>query len=450
MQRYGRMYGTFDGTVPVLLVSDPDLIREIFVSKFSSFSEEIAQDVDTSDSFSSKAIMYTSGREWKHLRDAISRKMTQAHIKRMIEGRSDTRPLVNFIRENTYQRIRLTEQLTIPYALTMISYSLFGIDFDLFHDENREAIISETNKITGVDMFANHPYSSFWLASRLPPFISRSLGIVPPNEQSVAFYVDLLEKEIRKREKESAPPDDLLQSFLKSLKAGLFTEDHVLATVIHTIANVNDAVSDTLSSLLHCLARHPLEQRIAQREIDEHMRGDQVTAEAISKLVYLEACIMETMRLYTVEVRQFRGVTAESGVTLHGIHLPKGTVINVPSYALHRDPDFWPEPHAFIPERFLPGRRGEIAKCSFMPFGLGPRMCPGDRFAIAALKLCLVHILKDFSVSDPLPEDFTFPANFLKASTCAFTAVFTKRNENISKTTKPTGQQQTYCHTAKI
>lgn len=70
----------------------------------------------------------------------------------------------------------------------------------------------------------------------------------------------------------------------------------------------------------------------------------------------------------------------------------------VPIYALHRDPQYFPDPEKFDPERFSDENKSLIKPFTFMPFGNGPRSCIGNRFALMQMKVCLAHLLKNLSI----------------------------------------------------
>ncbi|KAG7265319.1 hypothetical protein CRUP_021628 [Coryphaenoides rupestris] len=110
---------------------------------------------------------------------------------------------------------------------------------------------------------------------------------------------------------------------------------------------------------------------------------------------YLDSVINETLRLYPIAMRLER--VAKASVEINGLVIPKGTVVMVPLWALHRDPDLWPNPEEFRPERFSKENKESIDPYTYMPFGLGPRNCIGMRFAMVMMKLALVEILQRFS-----------------------------------------------------
>ena len=104
------------------------------------------------------------------------------------------------------------------------------------------------------------------------------------------------------------------------------------------------------------------------------------------------------MRLYPpVAAILTRRLTRD--VTLGGVHLPARTLVRVTPWLLHRDPRWWPDaPLAFKPERFLPGAP-DIPRGAYIPFGLGPRVCLGQHFAVLEMTLIAALVLQRFELS---------------------------------------------------
>ena len=90
-------------------------------------------------------------------------------------------------------------------------------------------------------------------------------------------------------------------------------------------------------------------------------------------------------------------------ITYNGIHIKEGTIVTVPSFALHYDEDYYPEPEKFDPERWSPENKAQINPNTWMPFGMGPRNCVGMRFAMEVLKIALCTLVHKFEFF-PVPE----------------------------------------------
>lgn len=78
--------------------------------------------------------------------------------------------------------------------------------------------------------------------------------------------------------------------------------------------------------------------------------------------------------------------------------IKSGEGVFIPIYNIHRDPENYPNPSKFDPERFSDENKDFIKQCSYMPFGLGPRNCIGSRFALMQIKTVLFNLISKFSI----------------------------------------------------
>ncbi|POI24238.1 hypothetical protein CIB84_012012, partial [Bambusicola thoracicus] len=120
-----------------------------------------------------------------------------------------------------------------------------------------------------------------------------------------------------------------------------------------------------------------------------------LTYEAIMQLEYLDMAVNETLRLYPLGGRLER--TCKRDVEINGVTIPKGTIVIIPPYTLHRSPEYWPNPEEFRPERFSKENKDNIDPYTYLPFGAGPRNCIGMRFALLTLKVAIAAVLQHFT-----------------------------------------------------
>jgi len=81
-----------------------------------------------------------------------------------------------------------------------------------------------------------------------------------------------------------------------------------------------------------------------------------------------------------------------------GYTMPKGSIVFMLPYVVHRHPDYWENPEAFIPERFAPSHADAPYHEAYMPFGGGPRSCIGNHFALLEIQLVLAAIAQSYSI----------------------------------------------------
>ena len=112
---------------------------------------------------------------------------------------------------------------------------------------------------------------------------------------------------------------------------------------------------------------------------------------------YMDMVIDETLRMYPPAPRLDR--VASEDYEYEGIKIKKGQVVAVQIYALHHNPEIYPNPEEFIPERFSDENKKSRESVAYLPFGAGPRNCIGMRFAIIEIKLLLTSILSKYRFS---------------------------------------------------
>lgn len=147
------------------------------------------------------------------------------------------------------------------------------------------------------------------------------------------------------------------------------------------------------------LAAHPEAQARARAEVDAVLAGRVPTAEDVGALPWLSATLKEAMRLYPpVAAIMTRRLMRD--VEVGGVRLPARTLVRVTPWLLQRDPRWWPdEPLAFRPERFLGEAAHAIPRGAYIPFGLGPRVCLGQHFAVLEMTLIAALLLQRFELA---------------------------------------------------
>jgi cytochrome P450 len=172
-----------------------------------------------------------------------------------------------------------------------------------------------------------------------------------------------------------------------------FSDKEVRDQVMTLMFAGHDTSTSTLTFTMHELARHPDVVSRLQAEQDEVLGGAAPTLDQLEReMPYLEMVLDEVLRLYPPAwigprraVRDF-----EFG----GQPVPAGAYVNYSSWASHRIPEVFPDPEAFIPERFAPERKAALPRGAYVPFGGGRRICIGKRFGQTEVKLVATLLLQ--------------------------------------------------------
>ncbi|PON59360.1 Cytochrome P450, E-class, group I, partial [Trema orientale] len=192
-----------------------------------------------------------------------------------------------------------------------------------------------------------------------------------------------------------------------SLICGHHRQTVIKATALNLITASVDTTSVTMTWALSLLVNHLESLELAQEELDLHVGRDRWVEESdIKRLVYLQAIIKETLRLYPPGPLSVPRQCIED-CTLAGYYVPKGTILLVNMWKLHRDPRIWAEPNEFKPDRFLTAHaevdvRGH--QFEYIPFSSGRRSCPGTSSAMQTMSLTLARLLQGFNMTSSRNE----------------------------------------------
>uniref|UniRef100_A0A8C1F784 unspecific monooxygenase n=1 Tax=Cyprinus carpio carpio TaxID=630221 RepID=A0A8C1F784_CYPCA len=371
-KKYGKVWGIYDGRLPILMVTDLEMIKVIMVKEcYSTFTNRRETNAGLAGPFSD-GISVVKDERWKRIRSSLSPYFTSGRLKEV-----QYRPL----------------KVVAPYSLDVVTSSSFSVDIDSINNAD-DPFATNIKKFLKFSLF-----SPLFLILALFPSIANLLGkmgISLFSRSSMEFFYNVLKKIKDEHNKESNGRVDFLQLMLQNQIPGL-TDHEILSQSFIFILGGYETTSTTLTFLLYNLATNPdcLEKLV--KEIDTNFPPDTpITYDALMKMDYLEMAINESMRLLPTAPRLER--VCKKTVELNGVTIPKDTLVAIPTYVLYRDPQLWDSPDEFRPERFSPESKSEINQYIFMPFGLGPRNCIGMRFAQMIMKLLVVKLLQNFSM----------------------------------------------------
>ncbi|KAJ6841978.1 putative isoflavone 3'-hydroxylase [Iris pallida] len=210
------------------------------------------------------------------------------------------------------------------------------------------------------------------------------------------FLQSLIDEHIRKmKEMEEKTMIGVLLELQNSDRQSNNDEDSMIIKplIIGLLQAGTDTSSDTVEWAMSLLLNNPDKLKKARDEIDACIGNDRLLQETdLPNLPYLQCVITETLRLYPAAPLLVPHESAEE-CTVGGYHIPRGTMLLVNAYAIHRDPETWAEPERFEPERFE-DPKGEGNKT--LPFGMGRRRCPGEGLGVRVVGIVLGTMIQCF------------------------------------------------------
>ncbi|XP_047359785.1 cytochrome P450 4C1-like isoform X1 [Vespa velutina] len=157
----------------------------------------------------------------------------------------------------------------------------------------------------------------------------------------------------------------------------------------------HDTTAAALCFALSLFAKHKDVQKRIREEVNTVMQENyNLTIPMIQEFSYLERCLKESLRLYPSVHLIFRHLTQD--MQLKNYLIPAGSMCQINIYSIHRNPQYWPNPEVFDPDRFLPENLKGRHPYSYIPFSAGPRNCIGQRFAMLELKVIVAYILHNY------------------------------------------------------
>ncbi|KAL3269989.1 hypothetical protein HHI36_009045 [Cryptolaemus montrouzieri] len=203
----------------------------------------------------------------------------------------------------------------------------------------------------------------------------------------------------------------MLDLLLKYREEGADITDEGIREEVDTfLFEGHDTTAIAISMLLVLLANHKDIQEKVEKEILKVLgsKPRPVNHEDLPKLEYLECCIKESLRLYP-SVPTIGRIAGEDFTTSTGYQIPKGTILMLHIFDLHRDATVFPNPEKFDPERFSPENMSKRHPFAYIPFSGGPRNCIGQKFAMWEIKALICGILQNFRLAPvDTPVDIKF------------------------------------------
>ncbi|CAM5259243.1 Putative cytochrome P450 OS=Streptomyces griseus subsp. griseus (strain JCM 4626 / NBRC) OX=455632 GN=SGR_1079 PE=3 SV=1 [Streptomyces griseus subsp. griseus] len=162
----------------------------------------------------------------------------------------------------------------------------------------------------------------------------------------------------------------------------------------------HETTSTTLVWAWYLLARNPRVREALAEELDRVLGDRDPGFGDYAQLTYAQAVVKETLRLFPA-VWLITGI-AKEGATIGGLPVAEGTRVWSSQWATHRDARWFPEPEEFRPERWDAESGDAIPEYAWFPFGGGPRVCIGTRFAMVESVLLLAVLARRFTLDvDP-------------------------------------------------
>lgn len=402
--KYGSYFGIYVGSERLLIITDLDMLKQVFIEKTKYFKE---RSIEHLKSPLTASILFAPHQRWRAMRkimapsfnrytargdnltnfieDAI--KLALDYIDSRIVLDQTSRPVANIDMHNLMKATAL-------YMISNMAVKLPGVKVceDDAHVKALDAYLGMSSK--GVILWA----VKF-------PFLKRVFNVLSSRieHKTLETIKHELNQEIDEQFKwmskvglshaqRSNQHNHVIDILIRLHYEGKMSREEVLSNAYALLFAGYDTTSTTLAYILWALAKHP--------EIQDRLRADLMAHGIHSR--YLDQVINETMRMYPT-VMSFTSRVATETVTINNVIIPKDTKIIYSAWLIYRDPKVWTEPERFDPERFRDGHP-EYHPCAFAPFGFAERRCLGYQLALLELKMFACDIVLRYKLYLKSPE----------------------------------------------
>ncbi|KAL9280568.1 putative cytochrome P450 [Arabidopsis thaliana] len=407
-ETYGPLMSLKFGSVSTVVASTPETVKEVLKTFDVECCSRPNMTYPARVTYNLKDLCFSPySKYWREVR-----KMTvvELYTAKRVQSFQHTRKeevaaLVDFIKQaaSLEKPVNLNKKL-MKLSGSVICRVAFGINLQGSKLENTyEEVIQGTVELVG--SFAAADY--FPVVGRI---IDRITGLHSKCEKLFKAMDAFFDQSIKHHLEDEIIKDDIIDLLLK-MERGETTLGEFQLTRDHTkgiLANILNAGIDTsaqvMTWVMTYLISNPRVLKKAQAEVREVIKHkDDIIEEDIEGLQYLKMVIKETFRINPL-VPLLIPREASKNLKIGGHDIPKKTWIHVNNiWAIHRNPNVWKDPEAFIPERFMDSQIDYKGfNFELLPFGSGRRICPGIGMGMALVHLTLINLLYRFDWK--LPE----------------------------------------------
>ncbi|XP_070505329.1 probable cytochrome P450 6a14 [Chironomus tepperi] len=390
----GPVAGIFVYFYPIAIITDLDLAKQILVKDFNLFVNR-GHYLNLKHDPISAHLFNIEDESWRFMRTKLSPAFSSGKLKSMF-------PTILKLAEKfvtiagTHNSLDVRD-LGARFASDVLGFVGFGLECNSMTSDDSEYHNIAINFMNNLRFM-----SKTFLESNRKIF--NLLRFTNIDDLTRTFYTAIVDKMLQHRQENSVERTDFLNFMIheKDSSRQLTRNEMASQTAVFLIAG-HEVIVSLLSHCIYELSLRKDLQENARNSVKEVLNefNGEFSYESVYKMNYIEQCILETTRKYFVAVSVRRVAARDYKIPNTDIILEKGTVVQVPVFAIHNDPDIYPEPDRWDPDRFLPENVENRHKFAFLGFGEGPRMCIGKRLGMTILKAILAKFLisYDFEIN---------------------------------------------------
>ncbi|EDV36352.1 uncharacterized protein Dana_GF12005 [Drosophila ananassae] len=420
MRHNGRpVYGIYALRDAIFFIRDPELIKLIGITKFDHFVNHNAMHNNMQESILAKSLISLRDGSWREMRNILSPAFTGSKIRVMYALIHDcSKEGVLYIKEQLKKQATIDLEMKdyfMRFANDVIATVAFGLNVNSFRRKDSEffQIGQSLSNRTGWEVVKAILFS-------LMPRLMKLLRVEVMDSKNIEYFTSLVKVAMKYRKEHNVVrPDmihllmeakqqrhDQLQDLSKDSRYYVeFTDEDLLAQCLLFFFAGFEIISTSLTFLTYELCQNPaVQQRLYEEILTERqdLMDEPLTYDRLMKMEYMDMVVLEGLRKWPPAIATDRECSedidlfSERSEKLFSAR--KGDKLQIPIFSIHHDPENFSDPESFDPERFNEERRSEIKPCTFLPFGLGPRNCIGNRMALMEIKSIVYKLLLNFEL----------------------------------------------------
>ncbi|KAL1500888.1 hypothetical protein ABEB36_006309 [Hypothenemus hampei] len=395
----GQLYGKFKGNPyfgiyilgkPYLVLRKPEIIKRIAIKDFKNFEDRTFACDKTADEMAGNSLFILRNPEWRNIRNKLSPIFTGGKIRHMIPFMTETAKEMQNYLDNNNGNVLDMKDVAGRFMTDLVAKCFFGLESNSFKRGNMDF------RRACVRFFEFSIYRTICLFSYF--FVPKLVSIFKLQLFDTDYFKKVFLETLSFRQETGLKRNDFVDLLINIKEHNVnlnFDTTSMVAQAITFLVAGFETTSNLLAFALYELSLRPDCQEKLRSEILKNATG---TYEEVQHIKYLDMVISETLRRYPFGPFLNRNCKEDYIIQETGLKIEKNTPILIPLDGIHFDPEFYEEPLKFEPERFRNGYKHLLNTCVYMPFGLGPRNCIGDRFGQIGAKVGLVYFLKHFRV----------------------------------------------------
>ncbi|XP_012227294.1 cytochrome P450 9e2-like [Linepithema humile] len=400
------MVGFYNFTMPTLMVLEPQLVKTVLQTNFASFHENTLKIDPDLDPLLANNPFFTYGEKWAIGRKRLTYAFSSMRLKMLLESVKQVCVTFEDYLNRNLNKVAKKEvelkDLFSKFTAQVVSGAGFGVDGLCFDEERQsESFYSLGKTFLDPSLLNNIIFNIVFFL----PSLGKILRARFLPKKADHFFRSLVTEVFEQRRSDGVRRNDFLQLMaeLERMEGDKFDLGVLTSHAVSFFIDGYETSSNVLSFVGFQLASHPeVQKRLREEVLSVFARHDGViTYEGLKEMTYMDQVISESQRI--IPTLGFLTKVCTEDIELKGsdglvCRVQRGTPILIPVHGLQEDDRYWKNPEIYDPDRFSPDSKHSIEKFAFLPFGEGPRICPGMRMAQLQMKACLATLLRKYSL----------------------------------------------------